>query len=735
MVHAIYPGAIHDRFTHSIGVVEIVDRMIGALSRNATYRKDYGERPDSNLPTPSDEDRFTIRLAALLHDIGHGPFSHASEDLVEERNSEEFDNLNEIFRAYFEGARGVKPSEAFAILLIISEALQCVLGHPRFTIPVKDRSRLPVSIVALLLGSRGGKLEAPYLYELISGPIDADKLDYMARDSFFTGLPLGIDVTRLIRKLEIVRITPVNAINEELVKRAQEAPENAVYEMGISLAGLTAYEQMIVGRAMLYDRVYYHHKVRCAEAMLRKLFRIAETERGRPFSVEELYSDIPDDAMILLLGGQIQVGDLTGGGEASQKLASRIRTRKIFHRAFAFAARFFGCLDSLKKTEKQDTLAALWEEIFEALSTPEACTELENQIVATANCLLEKVPEIPADIRHVDVADLIVDLPEDRVTAGSRTLPMRTEGGRITSANLFFSPDKWSEAYKSQKQCGFVFAHNGLKEVIWLASQIVFFKRFGAVMSEDAHYFCKTDKLVGTQADSWMEAAALAGVCSTECAEALKSGKPQLLRFREKDIVVPNGWTTEDEGVVKRLAQGFFDVLPGGVIASIRDAVLVGLESLLHIAVTFYTGGKFKADTRPDEKRDLQAAILELLRSSGIMAKEGVEVAGGESDILLPGDIIVENKVVGETDDPMSEKLDSGWQARRYSMAFNRRISFIVLAYKPKTEGALLSQPNSVSITALEDCREPHAIVRICIPWGYGSPSSAKRPIEAPGTE
>lgn len=726
MVHAIYPGAVHDRFTHSMGVVEIADRMITALYRNALYRRTYGDRPDTTLPVPNDRDRFTIRLAALLHDIGHGPFSHASEDLVYESHIEEFRRLNSVFRLNFEGARGVKPSEAFAILLITSQALQAVFDHPRFEIP--DKTNLPVSIVALILGSRGGQLEAPYLYELISGPIDADKLDYMARDSFFTGLPLGIDVTRLINKLEIVKITADNAINEDLRKRAEQAPEGSVYEMGVSLAGLTAYEQMIVGRAMLYDRVYYHHKVRCAEGMVRKLFRLAEAERQKRFSVDELYSDIPDDAVILVLGGEMQLGEMSGGKAASRKLATRIRTRMLYHRSFAFAARFFGGLDNLPQLERKNTLAALWDEILGALSVPEKRLEIEQSIVVVANNLLARILDIPSDTREMDVSDIFIDLPEDRVTAGSRTLPMRTEGGRITSANLFFNPEKWSEAYKSQKQCGFVFAHKGFKSVVWLASQIVFFEHFGAVMRDDAHYYCKTDNLVGAKAREWIDAALKEGICGPECAEALTATKPRLLPLREADIKVPESWKGEDPELVGRLAQEFFNALPGGVTSSVLESVKVGLESLCLIADSFYQGGKFKEDRRPDETKDLQVAILEILRAKEIDAREGQEVGGGETDIILPGNILVENKVISESADPREEKIEAGWQARRYAIALHTRVSFVVLAYKPKSEAAVLSHPDSIFISLLAESPEPRAIIKICIPWGYGVPSRVKDP-------
>lgn len=284
------------------------------------------------------------------------------------------------------------------------------------------------------------------------------------------------------------------------------------------------------------------------------------------------------------------------------------------------------------------------------------------------------------------------------------------------------------EAYKSQKQCGFVFARKELKQVVWLASQIVFFEKFGAVMSQDAHHFCKTDDSAGSSVKQWLEEAQKAHVCSEECVQALITEKPRLLPLRVGDVMLPKGWIEEDTELPKKLAQEFFNVLPGGLIASVHSGFVDGLKHLSNVADTFYKTGKFKSTSKLDEPKGLQAAILESLLNLGVDAREGTEVGGGETDIILPGNIVVENKVVGETSVPKSEKTEADWQARRYSMAFSRRISFVVIAYKPQKESALLSPSNSIEIRALESCPEPHAVVRILIPWGYGNPSSVKAP-------
>src|SRR5262249_35854115 len=161
-----------------------------------------------------------------------------------------------------------------------------------------------------------------YLSGVISGPLDADKLDYMARDAHHSGLKLGLDIHRLISKLEVVTVTAENAPKPELRDRALSSlPHKRFHDIGISLAGWGAYEQMVFSRVFLFDRVYFHHKVRAAEAMVRRLIFLAEQERARRFTLAELYHDGSDDSFIGMLGGTFTAHGVEPGKECSKDLA------------------------------------------------------------------------------------------------------------------------------------------------------------------------------------------------------------------------------------------------------------------------------------------------------------------------------------------------------------------------------------------------------------------------------
>jgi HD superfamily phosphohydrolase len=721
MAHTVYTSALHDRLSHCLGVVEIASRMIQALEKNAYYRRIYGNKPDTDLPLPRDDDRFSIRLAALLHDIGHAPFSHATESLAKSRARNEFERIFDLLRTEFEGALHIKPSEAIAVLAILSEPLRKVFEHARFAIPFNPKENLAQAISARILGSRK-YLSAPYLAGIVSGPVDADKLDYMTRDSYFTGLPIGLDVNRLINKLEIVTITPDNVLDKELKKRAQEAPNQRLDQLGISLSGLTAYEQMIVGRVLLYDRVYYHHKVRCGEAMVRRLFELAEAERKRPFSLVELFSNVTDDAMIYLLSGEMKLGDLEGGSIRSKRLGGAIRVRHFYHRAFAFAERFIAGLDGLQGEEEANTRSSLWMEVYENFDEQ----KLSNEIFDLTVKLREAIPELKRSEDSFGPEHVLVDLPDDRVTVPGRKLLVRTESGGLTDANLFFNPDKWSQAYKNQKQCGYVFTPKEYTEVVSLASQILFFQKYGLVMRTEALHLCKVEHLVSPKMRGWMDAVLKSRLCTPECFSGLTETRIKLLPLREGDIRLPGEWCNEDSDVKRRLVQEFFNALPGGLVASIRDSVSKGLEDLCFVLDALEKSGAFTKDERPDEKRGLQTELLKLLRARGVNAREGAEFAGGESDVILPGELILENKVADVTNAPHELKPDAAWQARRYSIALNRRISFVLIAYKPASEAALLPLPSRVSVYPLLNSPEACAVVRLLVPWGVKIPSRAK---------
>ncbi|MDA8195079.1 MAG: HD domain-containing protein [Thermaerobacter sp.] len=208
--YVAYPGGDHSRFSHSLGVYEVIRQILAAFDRNAY---------------PWDEDDNLLAMAAgLLHDVGHGPFSHAVEKVV--------------------GLRHERWSEA--IILDAATEVHQVLEHhrPGFAQAVADviAKRHPHRLVV----------------SLVSGQLDADRLDYLMRDSVATGVDYGkFDLARIIRIME--------PVDDRIVVRQ---------------SGLRTLEAYLLARYFMYWQVYFHPVSRSAEVVLRSILQRARDLAG-----------------------------------------------------------------------------------------------------------------------------------------------------------------------------------------------------------------------------------------------------------------------------------------------------------------------------------------------------------------------------------------------------------------------------------------------------------------------
>lgn len=213
LVSYVYPGAVHTRFEHSLGVYRLAC---------LTLRHLLGNESVLASSTTTDEIKVFL-LAALLHDIGHWPYCHAIEDL----RLAEFPRHEELART-----------------LICDSPLAAVIE--------REWSVEPARVAELIASTRDGGAEPSVLRSLLSGPVDIDKLDYLQRDSLHAGVPYGrnFDVNRLVSSLCV----------------GQDGKSLAITEKG-----KTAAEMMVFARYVMFSEVYWHHTVRSATAMLQRL--------------------------------------------------------------------------------------------------------------------------------------------------------------------------------------------------------------------------------------------------------------------------------------------------------------------------------------------------------------------------------------------------------------------------------------------------------------------------------
>jgi HD superfamily phosphohydrolase len=218
--YLVYPGANHTRFEHSLGTMYLAD---------VASRK-FGL---------SDAERTLVTAAALLHDIGHGPFSHASEPILEQLLHRTHDDIEGIVHEQVGDVllqHGIDPDEICAV----------VNGHHA-------------------------------LSGIIHGDLDVDRMDYLLRDAYYTGAPYGtVDAHRLIRNM--IRTDDGIVLDEN---------------------GINAAESLLIARTLMRPTVYFHHVSRIGESM----FHLAMLEhlQGKENGVAELVLHMDDPACMQVL--------------------------------------------------------------------------------------------------------------------------------------------------------------------------------------------------------------------------------------------------------------------------------------------------------------------------------------------------------------------------------------------------------------------------------------------------
>ena len=277
----VYPGATHTRFEHALGAYHLTRKALASL-------EERGE-----LACIAEEDRLAVRLAALLHDIGHYPFSHALEEA------------------------GFPSHETLGVAKLdrgeLGERLREFGG-----------AGFPARVGALITKESPSPLQG-----LISGSLDLDKIDYLSRDAFMCGVPYGtVDVERLLASLTLVD--------------GDHGTEVGVHEKGVS-----ALESLLFAKYQMYRNVYWHHAVRAATCMFKRAVLAAAAAGTISDAAIEEATD--DGLMERLLRRTEATGDARspasagdaprdGAGADWRAIAAAIRARRLYKRAMDLPA-------------------------------------------------------------------------------------------------------------------------------------------------------------------------------------------------------------------------------------------------------------------------------------------------------------------------------------------------------------------------------------------------------------
>lgn len=259
LAHLVYPGATHSRFEHALGAYHLARRTLSRLQESQA------------LGGVADDEPAIVAAAALLHDVGHYPFSHALEEI------------------------GVPHHEEISRPLVTTGDVAAILR-------ADIAPDAPERIYALICGTSRSPLQG-----LISGSLDLDKMDYLKRDALMCGVPYGeIDEDRLMHALVVL-----------------DDPTTGRRGIGVLTKGLSALESLLFAKYQMYRNVYWHHAVRSATAMYKRM--VEEALAAGSLSVAEL-GGYTDEGLLSALG-------VHGNAEA-RSLLGALLARRLFKRAF-----------------------------------------------------------------------------------------------------------------------------------------------------------------------------------------------------------------------------------------------------------------------------------------------------------------------------------------------------------------------------------------------------------------
>ncbi|MBZ5492396.1 MAG: HD domain-containing protein [Acidobacteriia bacterium] len=281
----VYPGAMHTRFEHSLGVMHTATMLYDSIVRNSE------ELLKSELAYNEagfERDRQLVRFAALLHDVGHAPFSHAAEELFPERSL---------------GERYVH--EDYSVAIIEAELRAAIEDHP-----LNSNYNLRAAEITALIKGGSSARKTVFWRDLITSQMDADRMDYLLRDSYHAGVQYGkFDLHRLINT---IRAIPFQDKDPRL---------------GISEGGIHAAEGLVLARYFMFTQVYFHKTRVAYDVHLRKAMKQLLPGGHFPRPAGEglaAFLQWEDWKVLGLLNGG-------GGGEHGERIRSRNHFRQVFH--------------------------------------------------------------------------------------------------------------------------------------------------------------------------------------------------------------------------------------------------------------------------------------------------------------------------------------------------------------------------------------------------------------------
>lgn len=471
----VYMSAHHTRFEHSLGVCTVSSRIIDEIYERERTKfceiiKKVFNCNDENVHGLFLMLRQELRLAALLHDIGHSLFSHTSERVYGSLKNIALaiDDLSEL------SGKEKGAGEVISFCLVLAPSMQRYLDRVYKKIALSGDEeyfkKINFDRVALMIIGRSHHPYLQFMGDIISSGFDADKLDYLLRDAKSAGLPLRYDFERYLYAVcisedqlgdgegKLKNLYRITGSDPER-KDGEIYPYYDSYRLRLPKKAMNAVEQIVISKMMLFSYIYHHRKVRAAEGLLERVLRAAvDCYRDRGMNDDDILlkfmsftdSSLPHEIALLISKTEVS--------EYPERISHRYLPRELvfFNRntlTFQDRAKLKGFLEELLEREKQLKVIAKFETVL-----GELLLEYDSSLGSDAKDALKKtgtwldVPKVP---KFEDIHELVVDGPDS------------ASGSCISKV---FPIGEWTEAYMHYRYHVRLFCFSEYTEIVGKAA-------------------------------------------------------------------------------------------------------------------------------------------------------------------------------------------------------------------------------------------------------------------------
>lgn len=465
--YLVYPGSGYGRFEHGLGCCHVMAMILRAV----------GDRGGA----VTDRVRTQLLTGALLHDIGHLPFSHASERGLEQW----LDRLligtvsaRQVIKTLNKAVSlPLKPAEAISVLVVLSETFRSTIG--RLTQSKHSDDDFCIELAAFLSGARLRNDQVAFS-QVLSGAVDCDRLDYVARDSKVCGIPVSVDVGRLLHRCEFVSVE-VNRLPESMRGMLTETSPARVFVTDLS--GANALEEMAMSRFVLYDRVYNHQKTQAAEGILRELLDISVEEGVISSQLLSFWKQNDEEFLYRAL-------DHAKTRSLAERLLYRDLPRRAVVYGFSLMERNIVPFDAVTTDEPTDSVEHGAEKnisrgIDDVLLTLDETVRVAEQRRVLVAKIIERAKVlarlVPVNHRpHTELKSLFLAHRPDSPLQTLNSAYVMDPDGSIRLLQEHMPLQEWSNAFNVNKAFGYIFCDDGWQNVVHIAAEMVLWEDYSS---------------------------------------------------------------------------------------------------------------------------------------------------------------------------------------------------------------------------------------------------------------